>query len=206
MDAQESSKGSQTPAAPKNGLSEADALLLEGAWATSTSTQTPGSDAPAKTESKNAPVSTLSALYQPGTDPWVNFVAHDRKMRPLLASILENGSPLQGSFLPTPEGELSLAFRPSEAFYRDQLQARAYHEQMMALGREFFGRTVRFKIELQETGETLADKKERAKVSREEEARAAVRNHPIIAEARSLFGGEVSNLVIKEGDGSGGAP
>jgi hypothetical protein len=119
-------------------------------------------------------------------------------MRPLLASILENGSPIGGSFMPTQDGELALAFRPSEGFYKDQLQARAYHEQMMALGREFFGKNVRFRIELQETGETLADRKQKEKVSRDEEARAAVRNHPIITEARSLFGGDVSNLVIKE--------
>lgn len=100
--------------------------------------------------------------------------------------------------MPTPDGELVLAFRPAESFYKDQLQTRAYAEQLLAMGREYFGQQVRFRIELQETGETLAEKKAKAKVSREEEARLAARNHPIIAEARSLFGGEITNLVIKE--------
>ena len=200
----QTAKPSSNPSHPKHGLSEADALLLEGSW--SSSNPLPAAAPQSTTSSPSEVISAPAAapIYRTGTDPWVGFVAHVRKMRPLLASILENGSPLQGGFLPSSDGELFLAFRPGEAFYKDQLQARAYHEQLMALGREFFGRNVRFKIELQETGETLADKKEKAKVSREEEARAAVRNHPIIAEARSLFGGDVSNLVIKETDGTGG--
>jgi DNA polymerase-3 subunit gamma/tau len=179
------------------GLSDADALLLERAAPyIAGSTVALPSSSPLPTE--KIAERPKPAIYQPGTDPWVGFIAHVRRLRPLLASILENGSPTNGAFTPSPEGELVLAFRPSESFYKDQLQTRAYAEQLSALGREFFGAQVRFRIELEETGETLAEKKAKAKISLEEEARSAARNHPIIAEARSLFGGELTNLVIKD--------
>jgi len=182
-----------------HGLSDADALLLDSFHASSADFSTPKpvqTTSPTQTPAVNTPAAP--ALHRAGTDPWLGFVAHVRQMRPLLASILENGSPIHGGFMPAPDGELVLAFRPAESFYKDQLQTRAYAEQLLALGREYFGQQVRFRIELQETGETLAEKKAKAKVSREEEARLAARNHPIIAEARSLFGGEITNLVIKD--------
>ncbi len=180
-------------------LSDADALLLDTFHSGPLTSLAPQhAQTAAESQIAASPPSAGPTLHRAGTDPWQGFIAHVRQMRPLLASILENGSPLQGNFMPTLDGELVLAFRPAESFYKDQLQARAYAEQLLALGREYFGQQVRFRIELQETGETLAEKKAKAKVSREEEARLAARNHPIIAEARSLFGGEISNLVIKE--------
>ena len=185
-----------TRSSPIAGLSEADALLLESVAPSLTAPSQAG--VPMAASAEPTVERAQPAVYQPGTDPWVGFIAHVRRLRPLLASILENGSPINGTFNPSSAGELVLAFRPSESFYKDQLQTRAYAEQLNALGREFFGVQVRYRIELQETGETLAEKKAKAKVSREEEAKSAARNHPIIAEARSLFGGELTNLVIKE--------
>ncbi len=77
----------------------------------------------------------------------------------------------------------------------------------MQFGRDFFGRTIRTKVDLREMGETLAQRRERERNELEKNARSEAQNHPIIAEAKALFGGELSPielLVGRDGGNAGG--
>ena len=48
-------------------------------------------------------------------------------------------------------------------------------------------------------GESLASKKKRENENRERAAKEAAQNHPIIREARSLFGSELGPIEITDG-------
>lgn len=138
--------------------------------------------------------------FSSSAEGYERFIAHVRQARPLLASLLENGICTQipgQSSSENPETDLLiLCFRPEDAYYRDQLQSRVYGEQMNSLIKEFFRRQARLRIELRETGETLAGRRERELGEKEQAAREAAHNHPIIAEARALFGGELGPIEL----------
>ena len=126
-----------------------------------------------------------------------------KKGRPLLASILEHGF---CAALPTEQdNRLLIQFAMTDAYFKEQLNSRAYSEQLANLTKEFFGRSVGIKVELKEQsekGESLAAKREREQREREMAAREAVKNHPIITEARALFGGELGPIEISDRNGT----
>ncbi len=129
-------------------------------------------------------------------DLWEGFTQFVKQTRPLLASILEHGT---CGMLPTQEGSdqtLEVNFKPEEAYFREQLQSRAYSEQVLTLAREFFGLQVRIRVEIKDTGESLAERKQRELKERELAAQNAVKNHPIITEAKALFGGELGPIEL----------
>jgi len=132
-----------------------------------------------------------------GPKTWEGFIAHTRKTRPLLGSMLEYGT---GVIATAANGECQLTiFLPEKnAHYRDQLRTKIYHEQLLVFGREFFGPTFRLAIELKDTGETLADQRERSRQENEQTARDAAHSHPIIREAQALFGGDLSPIELVE--------
>jgi hypothetical protein len=100
---------------------------------------------------------------------------------------------------------LSLFYRTEESYYLKQLQGRGYHEQFITLSKEYFGKPMRLVVELRDGGESLADKKSREQKDRQDKARAAAQNHPIIREAQSLFGGELGPIELTDKDGDGHA-
>jgi DNA polymerase-3 subunit gamma/tau len=148
------------------------------------------------------------ALTQPAPTPnsnpqnknWEGFIEHVRKSRPLLASILEHSSGTQLPVQNVASGDKTLLiyFSPEEAYFKEQLQSRAYQEQLGHLTREFFGPGIRTLIELKNAGESLAARKEREQKERIESAKERAQNHPILNEAKSLFGGEMSPIVLRE--------
>jgi DNA polymerase-3 subunit gamma/tau len=145
-----------------------------------------------------APALTAAPISGPRT--WEGFIEFVRQTRPLLSSILEHGSIANpGSDIGS---ELAIYYRPEESYYHKQLQNRSYVDQLLALTKDYFGKPVRLAVEIKDGGESVADRKERVLKEREEKARAAVHSHPIIQEAKSLFGGELGpiELVEKEGD------
>jgi DNA polymerase-3 subunit gamma/tau len=145
-----------------------------------------------------APKPTPVAASGPRT--WEGFIEYVRQTRPLLSSILEHGSIANpGADIGS---ELGIYYRPEESYYHKQLQNRSYVDQMLALTKDYFGKSVRLAVEIKDGGESVANRKERVLKEREEKARAAVHSHPIIQEAKSLFGGELGpiELVEKEGD------
>jgi DNA polymerase-3 subunit gamma/tau len=129
---------------------------------------------------------------------WEGLIAHIKVSRPLLATVLEHGAAeLPGSGR---EYELSIFFKPDDAYYKDQLQSRVYSEQLTSLCSDYFGKSIRIRTELRAGGESLAAKRDRERTERESFAQRSAHNHPIITEARSLFGGELGSIEIIEED------
>jgi DNA polymerase-3 subunit gamma/tau len=132
---------------------------------------------------------------QPGAAKnWEGFIAHVRTTRPLLASILEHGNCESSD----PGQELAISYPLKDAYYREQLQSRIYSEQLLTLSKEYFGSTPRIQIELKEGGESVAARREREAKERERGARAAAQNHPMILEAKALFGGELGPIELTD--------
>lgn len=184
-----SQAGSPAPTSggsPKPTVAPAPAAARPARPAVHTSAQKPV-EAPAET-----PAPTLPS----GPRSWEGFIDHVRKSRPLLASILEHGSNAE---INEAEQTLALFYRTEENYYLKQLQGRAYHEQFLTLSKEYFGKPMRLAVELREGGESLADKKTREAKDRQDKARTAAQNHPIIREAQSLFGGELGPIELEEG-------
>ena len=143
---------------------------------------------PAVPRTEAAPAVTAN-----GPKTWEGFIAHVRKTRPLLASILEHGHCENAV-----EQELQICYPPKEAYYREQLQSRIYSEQVVTLSKEYFGRAVKIQIDVREGGESLAARREREHKEREQTARKAAQNHPMILEAKALFGGELGPIELTD--------
>jgi DNA polymerase III subunit gamma/tau len=128
-----------------------------------------------------------------------NFINFVRRTRPLLASILEHASIIH---LPDDKQDsnnlLRIFYSPQDAYFREQLQSKAYQEQLTSLCKEYFGGFIRLQIELRESGESLAARKQREQQERVEQIREKAQTHPIILEAKSLFGGELGPITIEE--------
>lgn len=133
---------------------------------------------------------------EPSPKNWESFIEQVRKTRPLLATLLEHGSPLI-----LPDGNqnlLSISFHSKDAYFKEQLQARVYNEQLINLSKEYFEQPIRIQLELKDEGESLADRKERLSKERELAAREAAQNHPIIREAKALFGGDLGPIELTD--------
>jgi DNA polymerase-3 subunit gamma/tau len=153
-----------------------------------------------------APAPVAAAPVITGPRSFEGFITHVRRTRPLLATFLEHahcdGLPVAGD---DTQDTLSLCFQESETTFRDQLQSRTYSEQLNVLGKEYFGRAFRVAFKIGEVGESPAVRRHRARQEAEAQARAAATNHPIIAEARALFGGELGPIELIEGNEEGGS-
>ena len=148
--------------------------------------------APAAPQAPAAPKDPLS---------FENFIEHVRGSRPLLASILEHGNCVQCPAADGGDATLQLVFAPDDSYYKDQLSSRAYNEQLLNLSREYFGRAVRVVAETRDgaqPAESVAARREREQKEREAKIRSAAQNHPIIREAKSLFGGELGPIELTE--------
>ena len=133
---------------------------------------------------------------------WEGFIAHVRQTRPLLASILEHGSCDQ---MQSEDQVLTINFGSEDAYFCEQLQSRVYSEQLGLLSKEYLRRSVRLQIEQRESTadsvESVAARKERELREKQGAARLAVQNHPIIREAKSLFGAELGPIELTESVG-----
>lgn len=157
--------------------------------------------------SSNSPVATPSVMIsQEATKPkgpvhaiselnWELFTKFVKKERPLLSSVLEHGT------CKTLNSTVTLFYRAEDAYFREQLQARAYHEQFLTLFKDFFGPDARVVIELNSDSsndiqESPATRREREEREHDENARNTVQNHPIIREAQALFGGNLGPIEL----------
>lgn len=143
-------------------------------------------------------VSSAAAMNPPtprASVSWEGLIQHIRGSRPLLATLLEHGN---CSKLPIDTDLLEVCFNPKDTYFRDQLQSRVYHEQLMTLSKEYFGKHIRTQIELRDEGESVASRRERESKERSQNARTAAQNHPIIREARALFGGELGPIELPD--------
>ncbi|MEK6705971.1 MAG: hypothetical protein AABZ06_09295, partial [Bdellovibrionota bacterium] len=133
---------------------------------------------------------------------WEGLIEYIRKTRPLLASIMEHGS---GAI--TDQNTVKIFFHPKDVYFREQLQARAYVEQLSLLTKEYFCHAVRIQIDMKPIGESIAEKRDRERGVQKMAATEAAHNHPLMLEAKALFGGEIgpTKIISKNPAESGGA-
>jgi DNA polymerase-3 subunit gamma/tau len=136
-----------------------------------------------------------------GPRTWEGFISLVRQTRPLLASILEHG---HCDEVPENDNLLSICYPLKDAYFREQLGSRVYNEQLLTLSKDYFGRLMRVQVELRDGGESVAARRERELKARETQARSAAQNHPIILEAKALFGGELGPIELTEAAIGGG--
>jgi DNA polymerase III subunit gamma/tau len=173
----------------------------------SSSSQVPTPIQHAPSEPTSSPQAPVQASFEKKSlndsllkKSWLGFIDHVRKTRPLLASILEHSSTTEipETTPSTQQMSLTICFPPQEAYFKEQLQSRIYQEQLSSLSKDYFGSPVRLQIELKEAGESLAARKEREQREQRTMIREKAENHPIILEAKSLFGGELGPIDVKE--------
>ncbi|MDR3605965.1 MAG: DNA polymerase III subunit gamma/tau [Oligoflexia bacterium] len=159
------------------------------------------SSVPAVTKPVNTPAPAPKTSTGPvsSAGSWEGLIESIRTSRPLLASILENGICIQlpGEGSGADADALIIGFQAKDNYFKEQLQARSYQEQLTALAKDYFGRHTRILFEVRE-GESLADRKQREIASKQKLARDNARNHPTIVEAKALFGGELGPIDIEE--------
>ncbi len=173
------------------------------------------------------PVSSSCMDFNPVTsqDPdqqqsqtWEGLIEWIKKDRPLLASLLENAQYEKKDT----EAHGILSFSVGKEYYRDQLQKRLYQEPFLKLSKEYLGYPILIQVSpekrseqpqlsdfsgppmiqvsssVQGTGESIVSRKERIQKETRQWIQEQAKNHPLIKETQSLFGGELSLIDIKE--------
>ncbi len=193
-----------SPSAPK-----APVAQPSSAFSVSPSLASP-SAAPSVSPALAAPsLASPSSSASPAVGPrsFEGLIQHIRRTRPLLASFLEHAHCDELPDASSAEkATLGLSFAAADSSFRDQLQNRTYSEQLLNLSKEYFGFTVRPRFSVSELGESPAVRRERERRAREDAAREAARNHPMITEARALFGGELGPIELLDHDSGSGGP
>jgi DNA polymerase-3 subunit gamma/tau len=135
-----------------------------------------------------------------GPKTYEGFVAHVRKARPGIANALENA--ICESFPAKPEDEFVVTFSPENAsLYQAMLTSTAAISELQRFTNEYLGLPKRVLVEVKATGKlSVAEQREQDLQNREKSAKEAVANHPIIAEARALFGGELGPIELTSKD------
>ncbi len=167
----------------------------------SQNTAQPVTAAPVSLPPKSQPLAqSVSPAAQPTFEDLIERV---RLHRPLLATVLEHGRCKK--FPDHGDNTLIIQFKEQDGYYREQLQARVYAEQLSIICKDYFGRVIQTKIEVASAAEeaaapmeSVAARREREHRERESSTREQAQNHPIIREAQSLFGGELGPIEIVE--------
>ncbi len=125
---------------------------------------------------------------------WEDFITFVKKTRPLLASLLEHGA--SPSFSEALSNDtVTILYPPEAQYFKDQLQSKATHDQLLGLGKEYFLKPIRIRVEILQKstdtmGESIAQRKERELKEQEVRRQEKADQHPLIKEAKSLFGVE----------------
>jgi DNA polymerase-3 subunit gamma/tau len=128
------------------------------------------------------------------TDLWQGFVAFVKGKKPMLASSLEHGHPLQVSAT-----LLEIGF-PTGSFQLSSLQDAAAMTELRGLAKAFF-RTetaIRLASVTEETGvapATLLEKKSLEDANRLKVIKEVAKSHPMVAAALEIFGGEIADIA-----------
>jgi len=154
---------------------------------------------PAKTQAEQASTAPPAAAT-PRT--WEGFVESIRKNKPMLATALEYSVAAELPDLTQVQAPVfKIHFSADDSYKRDQLQARAYRDDLDHLAKDYFGRPIVVQVVISENaGESMAAKRDRERKIKENHAREAVFSNPIIREAQALFGGELGPIEITEGN------
>ncbi|MBC7386766.1 MAG: DNA polymerase III subunit gamma/tau [Cryobacterium sp.] len=131
-----------------------------------------------------------------GPKTFEGFISHVRKYRPAMASALENG--ICDPFPSEPEIDFVVTFSPQNAsVYHGLLTSSAAVSELQKFTLEYLGMIKRVVVEVKDTGMlSVAERRENDLSQREQNAKNAVTSHPLIAEARALFGGELGPIEL----------
>ena len=193
----EATTPSVTPAPAQRGWRADEATLAPAAAPVAAKPITSG-----PVVSSPAPVAAAAAPAAAPKGPlsWEGFVEHVRKVRPLLGANLEYAAKAEMPDLTSTQApRLIIAFRTEDAYKKDQLQARSYADELNNLSKEYFGRVIAIQCLTKEgLGESMVTRRERERKDREQGIRQDVHNHPIIQEAKALFGGELGPIEFTD--------
>jgi len=128
-----------------------------------------------------------------GHSDWGRFVAFANDKEPLLGSVLEHGSPLRQE-----RGLIEIGF-PTGSYYLTAAQDAEFIADAQKLAGEFTGADTVIRVKAIETGSaeaplSLAEKKKSDADRRLAELKQEVENHPVITEARRVFGATISDV------------
>jgi DNA polymerase-3 subunit gamma/tau len=161
----------------------------------------PKSSAPLKTAAP-APQAILEKTVTPARS-WSDFIEFVRPKRPLLATILEHG---RCDEFPSSQGILVL-LGEGDHYYRDQLQAKTFSDQVHQLVEEYLGKAYRVQYELRAGVQSAAVEREENRMKHEAKIRAEAQAHPLIQEAKALFGVDVGPIeIVGAGEEGHGVP
>ena len=143
---------------------------------------------------------TVSASVQAPTleseKNWLGFISHVRKNRPFLGSLLEHASDGRYSI---EDSSLAINYHPDHSFKREQIQAPANIKLLEELAKQYFEKDSKVATFIrQDAGESLAQKREKARIHQEDSIKQEVFDHPVIREAKSLFNAELGPIELKQ--------
>lgn len=126
--------------------------------------------------------------HAPAGGDWPGFVAFVKRSKPLLATKLEKGRPMQ-----LEEGSLQIGF-PQGSLELSMLKERDYHDQLQELAASFFRRPTVVKIAPISADDrhlpiSLAEKKSLEKTARVTALKETALRHPMVSAALEIFGG-----------------
>lgn len=143
---------------------------------------------PAPTES-STPVPAPAPVGEKG---WAGLVEKIRKVKPLLASVLEHGS-----LLPPDLPRLEIAF-PAGSFYLEQLRDAEKLAQLEGLATDYFGEKVQLRISVlddrQAAPPPLIEERRAQEQNWQEQVRQDAMAHPKVKAVLEIFGGQVRQV------------
>jgi DNA polymerase-3 subunit gamma/tau len=146
-----------------------------------------------ETEKTEARKPEATDSQRSATEPWEGFVAFVKGKKPMLASLLDHGHPLQVSAT-----LLEIGF-PEGSFQLNSLQDPAAMRELQGLAKAFFRADTGFRlIPLAEVSTgvpaTLLGKKSLDEANRVQMIRQVAESHPMVAAALEIFGGEIEEI------------
>jgi len=125
-----------------------------------------------------------------GGRDWQGFVAFVKQKKPMLATKLEKGSPIQAS-----GNALQIGFSRG-SLELSLLQEADYRQQLADLAKNYYGQPVEIKIiplstDSVDTPLSIAEKKNLERAMKEKAVKEAADCHPLVKAALEVFGGEV---------------
>jgi DNA polymerase-3 subunit gamma/tau len=124
---------------------------------------------------------------------WSNFVAFVNAQRPALGSILEHGSPLKQ------ENSLMEIGFPAGSYYLTSAQDAGFTAEVQQLASQFAGVETSIRVksissDSVDTPVSMVEKKKSDHESRMDELRLEVQEHPVIIEAKRVFGASITDV------------
>lgn len=137
--------------------------------------------------------SSVTEAMESGTDLWDGFVAFVKGKKPLLASFLENGHPLEIA-----AGHLEIGF-PEGSFQLHSLQDPAALTELRGMANAFFRTESVLRLASMsevpaDAPATLLEKKTLDEANRVKMIKEGAESHPMVAAALEIFGGEIAEI------------